>query len=144
MIQYFRVLDPVWFSDHCPIEMSLRIGHNMARMPIDSNEFIELEQDFQWSEEGSFCFTKMLGSKPIQDRLKDEVSYKCRIGSDPNLAVANFDKTMYDIAKECLTTKLKLDFKSDQKKCNKQMNDPCFKARKGIRKEKKGISYVSK
>ena len=41
-IQYFRVLDPVWFSDHCPIEMSLRIGHNMSQMPIDRNEFIEL------------------------------------------------------------------------------------------------------
>ena len=118
-IQYFRVLDPVWFSDHCPIEMSLRIGHNMDQMPIDRNEFIELEQDLQWSEEGSFCFSKMLGSKPIQDRLNDEVPDKYRIGSDPNLAVANFDKTMYDIAKECLITKPKLDFKSDQKKCNK-------------------------
>ena len=32
----------------------------------------------------------------------DEVSDKCRIGSDPNLAVASFDKTVYDIAKECL------------------------------------------
>ena len=45
-IQYFRVLDPVWFSDHCPIEMSLRIGHNMDQIPIDRNAFIELEQDF--------------------------------------------------------------------------------------------------
>ena len=45
-IQYFRALDPVWFSDHCPIEMSLRIGDNMDQMPIDRNEFIELEQDF--------------------------------------------------------------------------------------------------
>ena len=79
----------------------------------------------------------MPGSKLIQDRLKDEVSDKCRIGFDPNLAVANFNKIMYDIAKECLTTKLKLVFKSDQKKCNKWMNDSCLKAKKKFEKGKR-------
>ena len=44
---------------------------------------------------------------------------------------------MYDIAKECLTAKPKLVFKSDQKKCDKWMNDSCFKAKKEFEQGKR-------
>ena len=69
-VQYFRVLDPVWYSDHCPVEMSLSIGHILNKIPINKDDFIPLDQDFQLSEEAAYQFSEMLQSQPIQQRLK--------------------------------------------------------------------------
>ena len=65
-VQYFRVLDPVWYSDHCPVEMSLSIGHILNQIPINRDDFVPLDQDFQLSEEAAYQFSEMLQSQPIQ------------------------------------------------------------------------------
>ena len=39
-VQYFKVLDPVWFSDHCPVKMSLSIGLTFDEVPIETKKFI--------------------------------------------------------------------------------------------------------
>ena len=62
-VQFFKVLDPVWFSDHCPVKMSLTIGHSVDEIPINRSEFVELDETFQWSEEGSYKFSEMLNSE---------------------------------------------------------------------------------
>ena len=101
-VQYFRVLDPVWYSDHCPIEMSLSVGHILNQIPINRDHFIPLDQDFQWSEKASYQFPEMLQSQPIQQRLKNEVVNYTKPGIDPNIAVDNFNKIIFDVSKECL------------------------------------------
>ena len=72
-VQFFKVLDPVWFSDHCPVKMSLTIGHSIDENPINRSEFVGLDETFQWSEEGSYKFSEMLNSEHIQKRLQEEV-----------------------------------------------------------------------
>ena len=42
-VQFFKVLEPVWFSDHCPVKMSLTIGHSVDEIPINRSEFVELD-----------------------------------------------------------------------------------------------------
>ena len=66
------------FSDHCPGKMSLSIRLTFDEVPIETKEFIELEQSFQWSEEGSYKFFKALGSEHIQKgfRMKYLTSVK--------------------------------------------------------------------
>ena len=142
-VQYFKVLDPVWFSDHCPVKMSLSIGLTFDEVPIETKEFIELEQSFQWSEEGSYKFFKALGSERIQKRLLNEVANKCKEGIDPNIAVNNFNSIIYDISKNCLSPKSEFVYKKHEKKCNKWMNKTCFEAKREFEK-KEGISQIPK
>ena len=70
-VQFFKVFDPVWFSDHCPVKMSLTTGHSIDETHINRSEFVELDETFQWSEEGSNKSSEMLNSEHIQKRLQD-------------------------------------------------------------------------
>ena len=65
--------------------MSLSIGHFLNQIPINRDDFIPLNQDFQWSEEESYHFSEMLQSQPIQQRLKNEVVNYTKPGIDPKL-----------------------------------------------------------
>ena len=96
-----------------------------------------LDQDFQWSEEASYQFSEILQSQPIQQRLKNEVVDYTKPGIDPNIAVDNFNKIIFYVSKECLTPKPKFSFKENTGKCNKWMNELCFKAKKEFCKVKK-------
>ena len=120
--------------------MSLSIGHILNQIPINRDDFIPLDQDFQWSEEASYQFSEMLPSQPIQQRLKNEVVDYTKPEIDPNIAVNNFNKIIFDVSKECVTPKLKFSFKENTRKCNKWMNESCFKAKKEFCKVKKNFS----
>ena len=77
-LKYFKVLDPVWFSDHCSVKMSLSIGLTVDEVPMETKEFIELEQLFQWSEEGSYKIFQSIRIRAYPKRLLNEVSNKCK------------------------------------------------------------------
>ena len=51
-VQHFKVLDPVWFSDHCPIQFSVETDQYIFEEEIDMSKFQELEQCFHWTPEG--------------------------------------------------------------------------------------------
>ena len=136
-VQYFRVLDTVLYSNHCPIEMSLSIGHILNQIPIYRDDFIPLDPDFQWSEEASYQSSEILQSQPIQQRLKNQVVDHKKPGNDPNIAVDNFNKIIFGVSKECVTPKPKFSFKENTRKCNKWINESCFKAKKDFYKVKK-------
>ena len=61
-------------------------------------------------------------------RLNNEVNFHCKGNSDPNIAVAYFENTLEDIAKQCLTKKPNIVKINTKTKNNKWMNDSCFKA----------------
>ena len=82
----------------------------------------------------------MLQSQPIQQRLKNEVVDNTKPGIDPNIAVDNFNKIIFDVSKECLTPKPKFSFKENTRKCNKWKNESCFKAKKNFIKLNKNFS----
>ena len=62
----------------------------------------------------------------------------CKSFLDPSIAVANFERIIYDISKECLRPKPAIIVeKVHSKQCNKWMNDDCFKAKKEFIKTRK-------
>ena len=135
-VQVFKVLDPVWFSDHCPVKMSSTMGHSVDESPINRSECVELDETFQWPEEGSYKFSEMLNSEYIQKRLEEEVIDKCKTdANDPNIAVVNiavvnFNNIIQDISKDCPSPKSKICTKDNVKNRNKWINKSCFKAKK--------------
>ena len=117
---FFKVLDPVWFSDHCPVKMSLTIGHSIHETPVNRSEFVEPDKTFQWSEEGSNKFSEMLNSEHTQKRLQEEVTDKCKTdANDLNIAVVNFNNIIQDSSKDCLSPKPETCTKDNVKNCNK-------------------------
>ena len=84
----------------------------------------------------------MLQSQPIQQRLKNKVVNYTKPGIDPNIAVDYFNKIIFDVSKECLTPKPKFSFKENTRKCNKWMNESCFKAKKEFCKVKKELLKI--
>ena len=70
-------------------------------------------------------------------RLKNEVNFHCKGNSDPNIAAANFENILEDIAKQCLTKKTHIVKNNTKTKNNKWMNDSCFTAKKDFIKSKK-------
>ena len=139
-VQFFKVLDPVWFSDHCPVKMSLTIGHSVDENPINRSEFVELDETFQWSEEGSYKFSEMLNSEHIQKRLQEEVIDKCKTdANDPNIAVVNFNNIIQDISRDCLSPKSKIYTKDNVKNRNKWIS-LVLRQKKNLTKKRKNLS----
>ena len=64
-INYFNVLGPVWFSDHCLIIFFIKSDQLLFEEKIDHSEFKELEHKFVWSAEGGLKFSRKLKSKVI-------------------------------------------------------------------------------
>ena len=51
-INYFNVLDPAWFSDHCPVTFSIKSDQFLFEEKIDRSEFKELGTDHYFSRGG--------------------------------------------------------------------------------------------
>ena len=78
--------------------MSLTIGHSVDETPINRSEFVELDETFHWSAEGSYKFSEMLNSKHIQKRVQEEAIDKCKTdANDPDIAVVHFNSIIQDI-----------------------------------------------
>ena len=75
-IQYFKVLHPVWFSDHCPVIFSMKTEQFMYEEKIDETEFIPLEEDFLWTPDGAQTFLDQLESVRVQNLFEKEVLSK--------------------------------------------------------------------
>ena len=138
-IQYFKVNKPVWFSDHCPIQLSIEADQFCITREVDKSQFLELHDSFIWTEEGATKFSSLLESQNIQDRFYHEVLSKIELGQvDCSTASQNFEKILIDVAQNTLPKKLDIVTKnSSSSYCNKWMNGSCFQAEKNFIKNKK-------
>ena len=48
-IQYFQVLDPVWYSDHCRIKLTLQTENFSNEEPVDMEQFEGLFEHYIWT-----------------------------------------------------------------------------------------------
>ena len=139
-VQYFKVLDPVWFSDHCPIQFSVETDQYIFEEEIDMSKFQKLDQCFHWTPEGQKQFSQMLESSKIQDRFQKEIIDSIPQNNNPTLVTEKIEKIFLDIARESLTPKKNVTMKQGQKPyCNKWMDETCFKAKRDFLKEKKEV-----
>ena len=137
--QYFRVLDPAWFSDHCPIQVSVETDQYIFEEEIDISKFQELEQCFHWIPEGKKKqFSQMLESNKIQGRFQREIIESIPQSNNPTLVTEKIERIFLDIARECLIPYKNVAMKQRQKPyCNKWMNETCFKAKRDFLKKRK-------
>ena len=92
-IQYFKVNEPVWFSDHCPIQLSIESDQFCITREVDKSQFLELDDSFIWTEEGAAKFSSLLESQNIQDRFYHEVLSKIKLGQvECSAATQNLEK----------------------------------------------------
>ena len=138
-IQYFKVNEPVWFSDHCPIQLSIEPDQFCITREVDKSQFLELHDSFIWTEEGATKFSSLLESQNIQDRFYHEVLSKIELGQvDCSTATQNFEKILIDVVQNILPKKLdNVTKNSSSSYCNKWMNGSCFQAKKNFIKNKK-------
>ena len=83
------MLQALCFSVHCPIKISLKIRNLVEEGKINFDEFVDLEQAFEWSENSSAEFSKTLQSEKIKKRFESEVVQNCKSFIDPSTVVAN-------------------------------------------------------
>ena len=51
-MKYFKVSEPVCFSDHCPIKFSMKTGKVLGSGNIiNIDEFVGLEHSFTWTKD---------------------------------------------------------------------------------------------
>ena len=106
-IQYFKVLDPVWYSDHCPIQLTIQTEKFFEEQPIDMDQFENLSDYYIWTPDGTKRFKEELESVEIQKRFRDKVLFFCD-GKQSNTAdtsTENFEDILKDIAKKTLIQK---------------------------------------
>ena len=125
-IKYFRVLDPVWFSDHCPIicSMEVNIYRNEAEIDSEYRSLQELPTKYNWDEEGAKLFEEEVNKSLIKEVNK--------IGYTTSNEVADkYEKILIEFAKSSLKVCKKKKY--DQKGKSKWMNKECFQEQKAFK-----------
>ena len=95
-ITHFRVLDPVWFSDHCPTLTYLNTGIlNDYYVKNDTTPLLDLPTKFKWHSHSSQKFSDVLSKSST---LFEELIR----GLDINHDVETFEKILIAIADKTL------------------------------------------
>ena len=95
-ITHFRVLDPVWFSDHCPTLTYLNTGVlNDYYVKDDQTPLQSLPTKFKWNAHSSHKFSEALGRSVT---LFNELIK----GNDTDHDVETFEKIFLAIAENTL------------------------------------------
>ena len=98
----FRVLPPVWFSDHCPLQLILSINNQTSEQRNDGI-IAETISKYIWDENGRSNFVKEMQSDEVTKRLKDfcsnshTSSEKAALELE-NIIIAVADKTLKQVS----------------------------------------------
>ena len=65
-----RVLDLPWYSDHCPLYLTLKIGiYNKMSVTENRDTYAEPLKMYKWNEQSKERFIKVLNCLQITDML---------------------------------------------------------------------------
>ena len=131
-IKYFKVLEPVWFSDHCPLTCSIevRVHRNEAEIESEYSSLKELPTKYKWEEEGARLFQEKVDRTLLKEVSKVELT-------TPDAVVEEYEEILVKYANESL--KICKNKKSDHSNRAKWMNQECFKEQKAFKFAKKRI-----
>ena len=125
-IKYFKVLEPVWFSDHCPLTCSIevRVHRNEAEIESEYSSLKELPTKYKWEEEGARLFQEKVDRTLLKEVSKVELT-------TPDAVVEEYEEMLVKYANESL--KICKNKKSDHSNRAKWMNQECFKEQKAFK-----------
>ena len=127
-IKFFRVMTPVWFSDHCPITFGLdvRLYRNKNTEEDDLSILRGLHEKFRWDEDGGEKF-----KNEIKDNLKIKVDNITL--SNPDSVAKEYEDILLGFASKTLKTSKNTILNN---KKVKWMNKDCFSEQKLFKKAK--------
>lgn len=129
-IKYFNVLEPVWFSDHCPIVCAIDV--NIYSDCIDTGDLPTNIQPvkFKWDDSGATLFNKALVTQGRDGSLLPDDLYNNNVHD----LAEKMENALFSIASETLETISPV--KGKPKGNNRWMNNECFAARKKLKQTK--------
>ena len=125
-VKYFKVLEPVWFSDHCPLACSIevRVHRNEAEIENEYSSLQELPTKYKWEEEGARLFQHKVEKTLLKEVGKLDLT-------TPDAVAKKYEEILINFAKESLKIcKHKIPDNSNRAKW---MNKECFKEQKAFK-----------
>ena len=68
-VQYFKVHENPWYTDHSPIALSFKVGNIPVRKSTNI-ELLPLPNNYKWDDAGQASFTQLMHSEHVQEKLK--------------------------------------------------------------------------
>ena len=100
-IQYFKVLDNPWYSDHSPIALSLRVGDIICHKDRQSCNLSSLPTKYKWDVWGKKCFREYFKSEAILGKLASIQGNTSHYSG--NDAVEQLSDLIISVANKCLS-----------------------------------------
>ena len=98
----FEVDNQTWYSDHSPLNITLKIDRNFDRLKMDCTGLSNIKK-FCINEQNLQCYTAMLNSEDVHDRLTNLI--ECDY-IDPNCLLSDFKDIVLSVANETFPIKI--------------------------------------
>ena len=121
-VKYFKVLDPVWYSDHCPILCSMKVNMCESIDPEENTHVKPPPVRFKWNDEGAVQFTNRVNETLLTEARKIQT-----LNTDINVIAQEYEKAFFRIASDTLSKK---NNNSNIKNRTHWMNKECFEESK--------------
>ena len=95
---YFKVLDPVWYSDHCPISLAIKVNRKQTPRPQADGGNISPISKRLWNIENEQAFVSRMSSRNIQIRL---THFKTLDSVSSDEATTIFSNILTNAASDC-------------------------------------------
>ena len=92
-------MEPVWFSDHCPIKVCINSAKNTDIYTSKEN-FLPLPDKYIWNKDSFHNFAFILDDTDIQLKLKE---YELRLYEDTDAATLDLTNIIKEVATRCLS-----------------------------------------
>ena len=135
-VNFFKVLEPVWFSDHCPIQICLNITHSPGPYVQDKTSISF--QKFIWNKYSKEKFTTFIKSEIIHKKL-DTYMYIKSFFENVDEATDTLSNIIQDVANHCLTKQNISHNSNPRRQKYKGWNEECTIEKKLFKKCKRDL-----
>ena len=98
-VQYFKVLNNPWYTDHAPIVVSIKTGYIYQPIVVD-NKLLENPKKYRWNPTNIGRFKDMINSEAIKSKLG---VIQTNDDMDSEIATEQISSIIQEIADACLT-----------------------------------------
>ena len=138
-VNFFKILEPVWFSDHCPNQICLNITHSPGPYVQDKTSISF--QNFISNKNSKEKFTTFMKSEIIHEKLD---AYTKSFFENVDEATDTLSNIIQDVANHCLTKQNISHNSNPRRQKYKGWNEECSIEKKLFKKCKRDLHLDSK
>ena len=130
-IKYLRILDPVWFSDHCPLicAIDVRLYRNEYDEETELASLNHLPNKYKWDEEGANAFKQEVAGNLL--RNVEDISY-----TSPDKVADQYEQIITSFARKSLKVCKNSTITRER---NQWMNQECFQEKRNLKVTQKAF-----